>query len=163
MISKIIELWEGEAARECMKDGYMPKLTTYVLAGEKKRGAVLILPGGSYRYTSPREAEPVALQFNAAGFHAFVLDYRVAPSRYPKPLLDASKAMCIIRENADNWKIDSGKIAVCGFSAGGHLAASLGVHWQKDYLKSVPGVSEGLNRPDALILCYPVISPEYSL
>ena len=95
------------------------------IEGEKKRGAVLICPGGGYHAVAKREAEPVAVQFNAAGFHAFVLRYRVAPHRYPLSLLDVSLAMSIIRENADKWNIYADKITVCGFSAGGHLAASL--------------------------------------
>jgi acetyl esterase/lipase len=118
----------------------------------------LVLPGGGYFFTSPREAEPIALQFNAAGFHAFVLDYSVSPTIHPQPLLDVSRAMCIIRNHAKDWKISSENIAVCGFSAGGHLAASLGVHWDKEYLDKVPGVKIGLNRPNALILGYPVIT-----
>ncbi len=108
--------------------------------------------------TSEREAEPIALQFTAAGFHAFIVYYRVAPAMHPKPLLDVSRAMCIIRDHADEWNVDGDKIAVCGFSAGGHLAASLGVHWNKAYIENSEGISEGMNRPDALILCYPVIS-----
>ena len=66
--------------------------------------------------------------------------------------------MNIIRENAKEWNVDDQKIAVCGFSAGGHLAASLGVHWDKQYLKECPGISAGLNQPNALILAYPVIT-----
>lgn len=96
-------------------------LTTYILDSESKRPAVLILPGGAYFFTSSREAEPIAMQFTAKGYHAFVLNYSVAPYRHPQPLLDVSNAMCIIRENAELWNIESDKIAVCGFSAGGTL------------------------------------------
>ena len=163
-------------------DAFKPTLTTYILdnktgaaqnalsgnpvsitksasnSNTKKRAAVLVLPGGGYSSTSPREAEPIALQFNEAGYHAFVLNYRVAPEKHPQPLLDASRAMCIIRENADKWNIYSDKIAICGFSAGGHLAASLAVHWDKEYLGNVYGIEIGKNRPNALIACYPVIT-----
>jgi len=119
-------------------------LTTYVLDGKRPRGAVLVLPGGAYRMTSDREAEPIALRFTAAGFHAFVLRYSVAPNRHPKPLQDAQKALDLIRSQSSEWNLDPAKVAVCGFSAGGHLAASLGVF--------------GNPRPDALILSYPVIT-----
>jgi acetyl esterase/lipase len=158
MISKTIDLWEKFSYMSEGNDDFRPTLDTYILAGSKKRGAVLVCPGGGYGFTSDREAEAIALQFNAAGFHAFVIYYSVAPNRHPQPLLDVSRAMCIIRENADAWKVDTDKIAVCGFSAGGHLAASLGVHWNKKYLAYAPGIEASKNKPNALILCYPVIS-----
>ena len=73
MRTETIRLWEGQ------EDAERPILQTYVLDGGRRRPAVLVLPGGGYGGTSPREGEPVALQFAAAGFHAFVLHYRVAP------------------------------------------------------------------------------------
>ena len=155
MINKNIKIWEN--SREQQESEFEPEMDTYILQGKKKRPAVLICPGGGYGFTSEREAEPIALQFNAAGFHAFVLYYSVAPEKHPQPLLDVSRSMCILREKKDEWNIDSEQIAVCGFSAGGHLAASLGVHWQEPYLE-VPGINIGENRPDALILGYPVIT-----
>lgn len=158
LIHQIIKLWEDAFYQNPSDGGFEPTLASYILDGPKIRGAVLICPGGGYHFTSEREAEPIALQFNAAGFHAFVVYYSVAPRRHPQPLRDVSRAMCIIRENAGKWHVHPQKIAVCGFSAGGHLAASLGVHWQKPYLQDVSGIQIGLNRPDALILCYPVIT-----
>ena len=158
MISRKIALWENEKYLGEAEDGFRPIMDTYILDGKKKRGAVLICPGGAYVNVSPREAEPIAMQFNAAGLHAFVLKYSVAPRRHPQPILDASRAMCILREKADEWNIYPDRIAVCGFSAGGHLAASLGVHWNKPYIQNTPGIKPGMNRPNALILCYPVIT-----
>ena len=158
MLNEIIDIWKPYKYDGEGPDGFRPTMTTYILAGQRKRGAVLICPGGGYAFTSDREAEPIALQFNAAGFHAFVLYYSVAPRRHPQPLLDLSRAMCIIRDNAEEWNIDADEIAVCGFSAGGHLAASLGVHWSEPYLSGLDGIKEGMNRPDALILGYPVIT-----
>lgn len=157
MLAKTIDIWENYTYESKRDDNFRPTLDTYVLSGNKKRPAVLICPGGGYAYTSEREAEPIAKKFNAAGYHAFVLYYSTAPSKHPQPLLDVSRAMCILRENAEAWKVDSDKITVCGFSAGGHLVASLGVHWNKSYLE-VPGITAELNRPNALILSYPVIS-----
>lgn len=127
------------------------ELRSYVLDGERVRPAVLICPGGGYQFLSPREAEAIALQFAAAGFHAFILYYTVKPEFYKQPLLELSTAVSLIRSKAAEWRIDDDKIAVCGFSAGGHLAASLGVHWNK--LEDSPE-----NKPNALILSYPVIS-----
>ncbi len=158
MICKSIDIWENELYQGNMNESVRPRLDTYILDGEKSRGAVLVCPGGGYRFVSDREAEPIALQLTAAGFHAFVLYYSVAPRKHPQPLLDLSRAMCLIRENATAWNVCPNKIAVCGFSAGGHLAASLAVHWDKPYIKNAPGITAGLNRPDACILCYPVIT-----
>lgn len=158
MNSKTIDIWEGLEYGGEMDDKFRPVMDTYLLKGDKVRGAVLVCPGGAYKHTSPREAEPVAIKFNAAGYHAFVLYYSCAPRIHPQPLKDVSRAMCIIRENAAAWNVDPGKVAVCGFSAGGHLAASLGCLYDEAYLKDVKGLTEGLNKPDAMILSYPVIS-----
>ena len=96
-----------------------PYLVTYVLD---------ICPGGGYRHTSDREAEAVAVQMNAMGFQAFVLYYTCAPqAEFPRPQLEAAKAVLTIRENAQRWHVDPKKVIVLGFSAGGHLAASVGV------------------------------------
>lgn len=119
---------------------------------------VLICPGGGYGFTSPREAEPVARAYNDQGFHALVLHYRTAPHKHPAPLLDVSNTLALIRQNASELNVDPEKIIVCGFSAGGHLAASLGVHWNKKYLQNDLCSSRGQNRPNALVLSYPVIS-----
>ncbi|HWR11853.1 MAG TPA: alpha/beta hydrolase [Rectinemataceae bacterium] len=177
MIHETIDVWgHGEGSegsyRGDMGDGFAPVIDTYVLDGNKRRAAVLICPGGGYGFLSPREAEPIALQFNAAGYHAFVLHYSVAPRRHPLPLLDVSKALCVLRRRAEEYNIHSGRIALCGFSAGAHLAASLGVYWDKPLSLSgaggvkdlngqtftPTGIEPGMNRPDALILCYPVIT-----
>ncbi|SEW03332.1 alpha/beta hydrolase [[Clostridium] fimetarium] len=158
MITKTIDLWKDLPYEGKGNDDFRPTLDTYILKGEMIRGAVLICPGGGYVLTSEREAEPIALAYNSAGFHAFVLYYSVAPNKHPQPLWDVSRAMNIIRENAKEWNIDADKIAVCGFSSGGHLAASLSVHWDKPYLKECPGITDGLNKPNALILAYPVIT-----
>jgi acetyl esterase/lipase len=167
MICTTIDIWKDLPYTHAGEEAFRPLLHSYVLDlthretaedGIRPRPAVLVLPGGGYRMTSPREGEPIALQFTAAGIHAFVLHYSVAPNRHPQPLRDASRAMNIIRERAGEWNVDPGRIAVCGFSAGGHLTASLGVHWDKEFLQGVPGLEPGRNRPDGLILGYPVIS-----
>ncbi|KHD37220.1 acetyl esterase [Clostridium acetobutylicum] len=158
MINRIIDIWEGFSYKSTDNSDFRPKMETYILNGYKKRTAILILPGGGYNHTSSREAEPIAVNYNAAGFSTFVLHYSVAPNRYPQPLLDAARAISIIRENADEWNIDKDKIAVCGFSAGGHLAGLLGVNWFKEELFNVDGIRKEFLKPNALILCYPVIT-----
>jgi len=125
--------------------------------------AVLVLPGGGYVMTSDREAEPVALQFFARGFNAYVLRYSVAPAKYPQALLEASAALALIRDHAGADFTHPEQIAVCGFSAGGHLAGSVGVFWNEPFIKETLCIKEGQNRPCALILCYAVLtSGEYA-
>jgi len=125
----------------------------------KKRPLILICPGGGYGFTSDREAEPIALEFLAAGFHAAVIRYSVAPATYPTQLLQVGSAIKYIRENAEELGIDTERIVLNGSSAGGHLAASYGVFWNK-----VANLAEQLNtdaetlRPNGLILNYPVIT-----
>ena len=119
------------------------------LGMETKRPAVIVCPGGGYVYCSAREAEPVALRYAAKGFHAFILRYSVGKDAADfAPLKELSWAIGYVRENAENWNIDPGKIAVCGFSAGGHLALASGVL--------------GENKPNAMILGYPAVNiPNY--
>lgn len=151
-----IYLWRDQTIRTNVD---RPSINCYLLPGEELKPAVLIIPGGGYSVVCENtEGSPVARKFNELGFHAFVLDYRTAPSRWPAPQLDAMRAMKIIRGNAEKWNIDPGKISSCGFSAGGHLAGCLG------------GICDGLNafdndlfdgishRPDSMILCYGVLA-----
>ncbi|GHU58372.1 endo-1,4-beta-xylanase [Clostridia bacterium] len=121
---------------------YLLENSPEIYGGKRTRPLVIICPGGGYEFTSDREAEPVAIAFNALGFHAMPLRYSVAPARYPTALLQLNKTMEFARKNEENWNVS--KIIVAGFSAGGHLAASLGVL--------------GNPRPDGLILAYPVIT-----
>ena len=95
------------------------------------RPAVVICPGGGYRYTSSRESESIAMQYLAAGMQAFVLYYNCAPAVFPCALLELAKSVSIVRSHAAEWNIDPEKILVAGFSAGGHLAASLGCFWNQ--------------------------------
>jgi acetyl esterase/lipase len=115
-----------------------------------KKPAVLVLPGGAYLFTSDREAEPIALAYAAKGFQAFVLRYSTHErATGKKPLAEASKAIGLIRKNAEKWHVMEDKIVTCGFSAGGHLSAWVGLC--------------GENKPNAMILCYPAVelfSPE---
>ena len=123
------------------------------------RPAVVIFPGGGYDYTSDREAEPVANAYLAAGYSAFVVRYAVgADAKHPHPLLDAAAALALVRARAEEFHIDPQKVAVCGFSAGGHLAAHIGTQWHLPLLRETLGGESADFRPDAMVLCYPVIS-----
>ncbi len=157
MINIRIKIWEG-LHYEAKDEDFEPYMDTYVLDSGGVRPSVLIFPGGGYYKTSWREAEPIAMKFNAAGYNAFVLYYSVSPNRYPQPLRDAGRAMNIIRENSVAWRTDAEKIAVCGFSAGGHLAASLGTLWNSKLLMGIDGIKTEFCKPNALVLAYPVIS-----
>ena len=117
----------------------------------KQRPLVLVVPGGGYSHVSPREGDPVALQFAAAGYHTAVLTYSVGEgARDYRPLRQLSEALGLLRQHAEEWHILPDKIAVCGFSAGGHLALSGAV-------LDIPGET-AQQRPDAVILGYPVIT-----
>lgn len=122
------------------------------------RKAVIVCPGGGYEFCSSREAEPVAFQFLAMDCHAFVLEYSVAPAVFPTALRQLAAAVALLREKAGEWRIDPGGIYLCGFSAGGHLAASLGTFWPQEFVWKGIALQGDRVRPDGLILSYPVIS-----
>jgi acetyl esterase/lipase len=122
------------------------------------RGAVLVCPGGGYANRAPHEQLPIAERYRDAGFNAFVLQYRVNPNLHPAPLLDVSRAVRLIRQNAGLWGLNPKQVAVCGFSAGGHLTASLGVHYGLGVLNTGDPLDDISCRPNALILSYAVLS-----
>lgn len=126
----------------------------------KERPCILIMPGGGYTHlAAAKEGEALALRFCAMGYHAAVLEYSVAPQRYPTQLLQAAKAVVFLREHAEQWHIDKEKILVCGSSAGGHLAASLGCFWHEDFVAEALEITDKEKiRPNGMILSYPVIT-----
>lgn len=142
---------------ECML--YTPSET---LPSLQVRPAVVVCPGGGYNLCSDREADPIAMCYSAAGYHVFILRYSIKEDAvYPNSLVDLCHAMKLIRDHADEWGVDKDKIAVCGFSAGGHLAASLGVHWTEERIETAAGCTRDEIKPNALILIYPVISTSW--
>ncbi|MEA4934918.1 MAG: alpha/beta hydrolase [Lawsonibacter sp.] len=129
-----------------------------VYSVEQARGAVIICPGGGYMWRSPREGAPVARAMNGLGLYAFVLQYACEPTPLGnQPLRTLARAVAVVRAHAAKLGFPADRIAVCGFSAGGHLAASLGVFWQNAEHFD-PGADLNAHRPDALILAYPVIT-----
>lgn len=124
----------------------------------KKRPAIIICPGGGYWLRAYHEDEPIALAYLAAGFQAFVLEYSVAPMKFPGSLLELSMAVAMVRKNAQAYHIDPDRIYVLGFSAGGHLAASGGVYWKAPFVQRALGIDMDENRINGMVLCYPVIS-----
>lgn len=151
---------------EIAVDGYKETadLYTYFLDNSiemnihRKRPVIVICPGGGYAMTSDREAEPIAMQYLAKGYHAVILRYSVETVRYPLALLQLAKTVALLREHAEEFHIDTDKIIVQGFSAGGHLAASLGVFWKKDFIAKTLKVKSDMVKPDGMILSYPVIT-----
>lgn len=127
---------------------------------QKDYPAVIICPGGAYENVSDREAEPVAVPFFAAGYNTYILRYSVGTLAGGfRPLCQLAATISEIRKHASEWYTIPDKIAVCGFSAGGHLAASLGVLFNKSEFLKIYETSENI-RPDALILSYPVITAD---
>lgn len=140
-----------------------PQLWYYPSTHPKKEGAaVLVIPGGGYKNLAfEHEGIKVAEWLNKIGISAFVLMYRTPhweskPCKTKVALLDAQRALQIIAENAKQWNIDSAKIGIIGFSAGGHLAATLSNHF--DFISSGKSTDKKSYRPSFCILVYPVIS-----
>lgn len=124
----------------------------------RRRPMVIVCPGGAYASLSDREADRAAMQFCAMGYHAGVLRYSVAPSRYPAALLELGRAVLAVRNHAEAWSVDPDRIAVLGFSAGGHLVGSFCTQWDMPWVAQALGCASGQLRPNAMILCYPVIT-----
>ncbi len=144
-----------------------PTLTAYLPPPALAKGAaVIICPGGGYEVIAAgHEGSDVARELNKAGIAAFVLKYRipkdaVMPNKEIGPLQDAQQAIKMVRNHAKEWNINPGKIGIMGFSAGGHLAASAGTHYDKAFISNADNINL---RPDFLILIYPVISFQDSI
>ena len=139
-----------------------PTLTTYLPYNQAEMGrqdekhpAVLVCPGGGYSWCSTREDEPIALKLLAWGYRVFILNYSCAPCHFPAQLCEVAAAMELIYTNADKWHIDVKRIAIMGFSAGGHLAG----HYSNRYnCPEVRALFPDSKAVAASILCYPVIS-----
>jgi acetyl esterase/lipase len=128
------------------------------IAPDRLRPAIVLCPGGGYAMTSDREAEPVAIQFLARGWHVFVLRYSVGPAHpFPTALCELASTVAWVRAQHDAWHVDPTQIVLAGFSAGGHLAATLGTLWDHPLLQDY-GFSAAQIQPNAMLLGYPVIS-----
>ena len=142
---------------EAIISAYIPENSEEININ-KKRETIIICPGGGYEFTSDREAETIALKFVAQGFNAVVVRYSIAPVRYPTALLELAETVRYVREKEKEWNVDTEKVIVCGFSAGGHLAGSLGVLWNNEIIEKYLDIKNEEVKPNAMILCYPVIS-----
>ena len=123
------------------------------------RSAMVVCPGGGYEMVSDREKDPVALYYFEKGFNTFILDYSInEEAGNLNPLLELSDALVQIRNRASVFYINPTEIAVIGFSAGAHLAASLSTLFNHPKIQEATKTKDGLNSPDLTILCYPVIT-----
>ncbi len=124
-----------------------------------KRPMILVIPGGGYGMVSEREAEPVASAYYHQGYHAAILRYSIGDSaRNLQPMIEGMNAIKIIRESAEEWNIIENQVIVAGFSAGGHLACSLGVMWKEPLLRKALNYEDQRYQPNGMILSYPVIT-----
>ena len=156
MLTKKFELHEEGSLDKASLSVYI--LDTHEEIGIKKRPIVVICPGGGYRFVSEREGEMLALSYNAMGYHAAVVRYSIAPAVYPTALLELGRSILILKENAKEWGIDEDAIIVSGSSAGGHLAASYSMFWNKGLISSKLGVESKQLKVHGMILNYPVIT-----
>lgn len=148
--------------QEALLDCYIPP---NYRAEPKPRPNIVIVPGGGYGFNeiNSREGIAIGLKFLAEGYNVFILQYSVQPVRFPQQLLELSCAVDYVRSLGEESLVDVDRVAVCGFSAGGHLAGSLGVYWQEEFVYEKLGIEKGSCRPNKLLLCYPVVlSNEYA-
>ena len=122
----------------------------------RRRPGVILCPGGGYAIRSRREAEPVALQLLARDCCVCILEYATAPQRYPTGLKQLAAAVSWLRQNRERLHVKT--VSVMGFSAGAHLAGSLGVRWEEKWLSEELDLPSDQLRPDGMVLCYPVIT-----
>ena len=167
MIKKDIPIWKPNEYHFPRDYGFMPFFRCYLHEQSDRLPGIVLVPGGAYRFVSPTEADPVASKFYQMGYQVFVVTYTtnflgLAPV-HEQASLDIARVIRILRKKSQQFGINPNQIALCGFSAGGHASASVGVHFSvladpsSAYTKISP-------RPDAMILCYPVITsnPEYT-
>ena len=145
---------------------------------EHPRPAIIICPGGGYEFLSEREADPVAIAFERFGFQCFVLRYSIREhATFPQPVVDAARAVRWVRAHAVELGVDPERVAVLGFSAGGHVTAMLGtMHQQDDVVQAEreeyaqladrgvqanAGLMEFPSRPNAIVPCYAVMAADW--
>ncbi|MEW6302036.1 MAG: alpha/beta hydrolase [Verrucomicrobiota bacterium] len=155
-------LWPNGAPGALGKeDKDIPTLTAYMPNPGKATGAAFVIcPGGGYGGLAPHEGRDYALWLNEQGIAGFVLKYRLGSGGYRHPVMmqDVSRAIRYVRANAEKWKLDPKRIGVMGSSAGGHLASTALTHFDAGNASATDPIDKVSSRPDAGILCYPVIS-----
>ena len=156
-----IVLWPGGAPGAIGTEAVdIPTLTPYLPPKEKATGAAIIVcPGGGYTHLADHEGGPVAEWLNSLGVAAFVLKYRLGPRyQHPAPLLDAARAIRLVRAGATEWTLDPERIGILGFSAGGHVASTAGTHFDSGKPGAADAIERVSSKPNLMILIYPVIT-----
>jgi acetyl esterase/lipase len=163
-VGKTMLLWPaGAPGAQGDQDIDKPTLTVYLPKGENAtKTGVVVAPGGGYQHLAiQKEGEDIALWLNARGVAAFVLKYRLGPEyHYPVELEDAQRAIRMVRAHAAEYGVAEDHVGMWGFSAGGHLTATAGTHFDAGNSASADVVERMGSRPDFLILAYPVITLE---
>ncbi|MEA2708415.1 MAG: hypothetical protein QOF78_1016 [Phycisphaerales bacterium] len=153
-----MRLWDGKAPNQ-KGDAPDDIPTLQIFRPANPDGsAIIVFPGGGYANLAPHESDPVARRWNRNGVTGFVLRYRRAPHRHPTPLLDAARAVRTVRARAKEWELDPTRIGVLGFSAGGHLAATISTKFDDGDPNAADPIDRVSSRPDVSVLCYPVIT-----
>ena len=152
-------LWEKVPEVDGIFPKEIPVLDCYQAQGDrKKRGSVVVYPGGGYTTRAPHEGITIANWLNYIGINAYVAHYRVAPHKHPAPLMDAQRAVRMVRKINEDEGQDNQLVGIIGFSAGGHLACCVSTMHNQQHYDLVDSVDQYSCRPDAAILCYPVAS-----
>lgn len=161
------DIWNKDEYTYAAAYGFIPNIHAYIhddINGEgtgKGRDCIIVLPGGGYCVCAPHEGAPVALEFYNRGMNAFVLTYStditMSVPLKKQPMEDVSRAVRFIRSRALEYGISGGRILICGFSAAAHVCGSLAVHF-KEITDPDPEYDKVSNKPDGVILSYPVVS-----
>lgn len=156
------DIWKDDEYTYRAAYGFTPNIHAYLHdEDDKDRDCMLVVPGGGYCMCAPHEGEPVALKFYEMGMNAFVLTYTtditMSVPLGKQPLNDISRTVRSIRKREDEFHIKNKKLIICGFSAGAHLCGTLAVHYD-DVKDNDPSLDAVSNRPDGVILSYPVIT-----
>ena len=145
----------GEDGKDATVDIYLPANIDEDGRREAKKPSIVVCPGGGYSICASREAEIIALQYTAKGYNAFVVNYSCSPHRFPSQILEVAAAIDLLHKNAQVWYCDVSRVAIIGFSAGGHLAGHYSTCHDCEEVRKFFPASYPVN---ASILCYPVIS-----
>lgn len=155
------KIWDESEYNYAAAYGFIPEIHAYMHDDDQSRDCMLVIPGGGYCVCTPHEGELVAEEFYKRGMNAFVLTYTtditMSVPLKDQPLQDISRAVRFIKKRANEYNISGKKLIVCGFSAGAHVAGTLAVHYEEisDVNTAYSNIS---NRPDGIILSYPVIT-----
>lgn len=161
IVRKTINLWPDKSPNNQVHEKFgRPRLELYMPEGAatQKRAAIVVCPGGGYRNLAAHEGQPLAELFAAQGMVGAVLTYHISPEKHTLPYADACRAIRLLRSQANELNIDAARVGIMGFSAGGHLAATVATQPElfQDPQDNLAGKISA--RPDRVILGYPVIS-----